>query len=137
MFNSEFSNWIDVAQQLGFQMDYIDYDMTIEKEKDERNRNSGKTPKLLALMAPPVQSLPPSINGSYSAVFDEAVKTYRIKDDSSGDFRWYPKHGMKPSIDVSATGIVILTDSDGDIMIAADLFGAGAIVCEIGWLLGV
>ena len=137
MFNSEFSNWIDVAQRLGFQMDYIDYDATIEKEKDERNRNSGKTPKLLALMAPPVQSLPPSINGSYSAVFDEAVKTYKIKDDSSGDFRWYPKHGMKPSIDVSATGIVILTDSDGDTMIAADLFGAGAIVGGIGWLLGV
>ena len=84
MFNSEFSNWIDVAQQLGFQMDYIDYDATIEKEKDERNRNSGKTPKLLALMAPPVQSLPPSISGSYSAVFDEAVKTYKIKDLTVG-----------------------------------------------------
>ena len=147
MFDAELNNFMDVAKRLGFQLEYIDYEAVIQKERDEvRRKRDSKNPRLLALMGPPVPSitaiddeapLPPSVTGSYSVVFDEAVKTYKIKDSSSGDFRWYPKHGMKPSIDKSATGITILTDADGGTMIAADLFGAGAIVGGIGWLLGV
>ena len=47
--------------------------------------------------------------------------------NSSGQFKWYPKRGVKPSIDTTATGITILTDAEGGNMLAADLFGAGAI----------
>ena len=146
MFNPQFDNFMEVAQQLGFEVDFINYDAVVQREKDEVQRKRyGKNPKLLALMPPPARSTTaiadeapwplPSITGSYTVEFDEEVKTYKVRDNSSGDCRWYPKRGVKPVIDKTPTGITILTDADGENLIASELFGPVDLAGTIDWLL--
>ena len=86
-------------------------------------------PKMLALMGPPPQpkSPLPSVAGSYSVLFDAANRTYKIRSDTTGDWRWYPKRGRQPLVETTASGITIITDAEGGSMLASDLFGAGAI----------
>ena len=57
--------------------------------------------------------------------FDASERTYKIRSNTTGDFRWYPKRGRQPLIETTPTGITIITDVEGGNMLASDLFGAG------------
>ena len=108
----------------------------VQKEKLEKDQKKEKKilnpTKMLALMGPPPPSRPnpsplPPVAGSYSVLFEAALRTYTIQNNKTGDWRWYPKRGRQPLIETTATGITIITDAEGGSMLASDLFGAGAI----------
>ena len=79
MFTPGFSNYFEVAQRLGFQMEWLDYEAAIQREKDEaRRKKETKYPRpLLALTYTPHQPQPnveAVLDGGYTVEFDESVR---------------------------------------------------------------